>query len=188
MPGIGGIVRELVQARGSSLKRYAFLLCGDDDRADDLVQEAMVRVLSRRHPRDLGELERYVRRVLVNLVIDEGRRTTRWDRLQPAVAASFDRVCSQSAEDETCDRMWIRDMLSSLPPRQRAAVVLRYFEDLPVAGIADALGCSQGTVKSQLHDALRRLAALNREGAGANASEGASPELIARPEQNGALS
>jgi len=161
MSGADDPVQELVRARGLALKRYAYLLCGDEDRADDLVQEAMTRVLSRRYPRDPAELERYVRRVLLNLVVDHSRRARVWALIKPL--AAYDQRGHRDPQAEVCDRVWAGDLLGRLPPRQRACLVLRYYEDLPVAVIADLLACSEGTVKSQLHDARRALARFRDE-------------------------
>ncbi|MCF2533026.1 sigma-70 family RNA polymerase sigma factor [Yinghuangia soli] len=146
---------ELVAVRGQALKRYAFLLCGDDEAADDLVQEAMVRALSRRVPDDLRELERYVRRVLLNIVVDDARRAVRWRRLLPRIALRGE---ARDRSGEVVDRVSLEEALAVLPMRQRACVVLHYYEDLPVAEVADLLGCTPGTVKSQLHDARKTLA------------------------------
>ncbi|MET7299973.1 sigma-70 family RNA polymerase sigma factor [Embleya sp. NPDC005575] len=156
----GGAVQSLVAVRGRALKRYAFLLCGDDDRADDLVQEALVRTLARRHPSEPAELEAYVRRAVVNLVIDESRRAGRWARLRPMFRARRVSYEEEGPEEAACARSWTRELLATLPPGQRACLVLYYLEDLPIAEIANILRCGQGSVKSQLNaarGALRRL-------------------------------
>ncbi|WTW94261.1 SigE family RNA polymerase sigma factor [Streptomycetaceae bacterium NBC_01309] len=160
-------VDALVAARGSALKRYAYLLCGDAHTADDLVQEALIRTFARKRrlPDDPSELEHYVRRVLVNLVIDQGRRLTLWRGLVPRIAERAD--VADVAED-ICERAALGDVLAQLPTRQRVCVVLHYYEDLPLAEIADAMGCSLGTVKSQLHEARKGLA-LRWDGAASEA-------------------
>lgn len=146
----------LVAARGQALKRYAFLMSGDDDTADDLVQEALTRALACRVvPGDPRELERYVRRIVVNLVVDAGRRRTRWWRLLPRVASRGE---AADGADAVVARLSLAGALAGLPPRQRACVVLHYYEDLPVVEVAGLLGVGPGTVKSQLHDARRTLA------------------------------
>lgn len=149
----------LVGARGDALKRYAYLLCGDADAADDLVQEALVRALAgtRRVPDDPRDLESYVRRAMVNLVIDQARRAKRWRGLLPRLSA-HDRVGDDSGA--ICERLTLGAALARLPARQRACVVLHYYEDLPLTDVAEALGCGVGTVKSQLHDARKALAVL----------------------------
>lgn len=148
-------VAEFVAARGRALTRYAYLLCGDA--AEDLVQEALVRALARRRqaPEDPQKLEQYVRRVMVNLVIDQSRRAARWHKALPRLATASD---VRDASGEVCERLTLAASLAGLPPRQRACVVMHYYEDLPLAEIAGRLGCGVGTVKSQLHDARRALA------------------------------
>lgn len=145
---------ELVAARGTALKRYATFLCGDSDASDDLVQEALVRVLARRRTATVEQLEAYIKQIILNLVVDSGRRRRRWQRRLPVVAPAPVEDMALAA----CTRMTVIEALARLPARQRACVVLHYYEDLPVATIAHQLSCSEGTVKSQLHDARRALA------------------------------
>jgi RNA polymerase sigma-70 factor (sigma-E family) len=150
-------VAELATGRGIALKRYAFLLCGDDSRAEDLVQEAFVRVFSRplRAPRP-STAEAYVRVIMVNLYVDETRRRSRWARIAPLLAMPG--VAADPA-DQVVSRDAMLTALSGLSPRQRACVVLRYYEDQPVAEIARALGVAEGTVKRYLSEALPQMAA-----------------------------
>lgn len=150
------VLQELVVARGAALKRSAFLLCGSDHAADDLLQEALARVLSRRVPGGRDGLEAYVRRTMVNLVIDQARRARRWQSVAPRLAGRTEEEVADSS-DEICERVTLLDALALLSPRQRACVVLHYYEDLSIAETAELLGCRQGTVKSQLHDARRTL-------------------------------
>jgi RNA polymerase sigma-70 factor (sigma-E family) len=128
------------------LWRTAYLLCGDWHRAEDAAQEALVR-LYRRWPkveRREGMLP-YARRALTRILIDESRRpwrrevTTRFppDRPAPGAFANVD------------DRMMLIEALGSLSPQRRACLVLRYYEQLSVRETAQALGCSEGSVKSQ---------------------------------------
>jgi RNA polymerase sigma-70 factor (sigma-E family) len=147
----------LVAGGGAALKRHAFLLCGDDAQADDLVQEALVRAFTRplRVPRP-GGAEAYVRVIMVNLFIDGARRHTRWSRVVPLLRSA---ELAADPADQVSDRDAILTALRSLSPRQRACVVLRYYEDLPVAGVAAVLGVGQGTVKRYLSEAMSRLAA-----------------------------
>ncbi|MEU8136861.1 SigE family RNA polymerase sigma factor [Streptodolium elevatio] len=148
-------VAEFVAVRGRALMRYAYLLSGDA--AEDLVQEALVRALARRRqvPEDPRKLEVYVRRIMVNLVIDRSRRAARWHRALPRLVTASD---VRDASGEVCERVTLAASLALLPPRQRACVVMHYYEDLPLVEIAERLGCGIGTVKSQLHDARRALA------------------------------
>ena len=148
---------DLASTRLGSLKRHAFLLCGDNSQAEDLVQEALVRAFARplRAPQP-GAAEAYVRVTMVHLFIDGVRRRSRWDRAAPLVAGT------ETAADpvgQVLDRDVMVTALKDLSPRQRACVVLRYYEDLPVAQIASALGLGEGTVKRYLSEAMTRLAA-----------------------------
>jgi RNA polymerase sigma-70 factor (sigma-E family) len=147
----------LVSERGAALKRHAFLLCGNDAQADDLVQEALVRAFTRplRAVRP-GGAEAYVRVIMVNLFIDGTRRQSRWKRIAPLLRPSG---VTPDPADQVSGRDAILTALRSLSPRQRACVVLRYYEDLPVADVAAALGVSEGTVKGYLSEAMSRLAA-----------------------------
>ena len=146
----------LVVGGGAALKRHAFLLCGDDAQADDLVQEALVRAFTRplRVPRP-GAAEAYVRVIMVNLFIDGARRQSRWYRVVPLLRPAG---IAPDPADQVSDRDAILSALRSLSPRQRACVVLRYYEDLPVAKVAAELGVGEGTVKRHLSEAMSRLA------------------------------
>lgn len=143
--------RELYVARAPALRRTAFLLCGSWHQGEDLVQVAFSKLFASwgraRHP------EAYLRQVLVRTWVDETRRPHRRERLTaqlPDVAAS--------PGDCLEDRDLLRTALAAVPPRQRACLVLRFYEDLSVAETAFVLGCTEGTVKSQTSrglDALR---------------------------------
>jgi RNA polymerase sigma-70 factor (sigma-E family) len=149
-------VAELAGDRLAPLKRQAYLLCGDESRAEDLVQEALVRAFARplRAPRP-GAAEAYVRVTMVHLFIDEARKRSRWDRAAPllrdaeVVADPADQVVTQDV---------LLTALGELSPQQRACVVLRYYQDLPVAQVAAALGVAEGTAKRYLSEAMTRLA------------------------------
>ena len=148
---------EFVTARSASLLRTAWLLTGDRGRAEDLVQDALARawrawpsVVARDRP------EVYVRRVMVNVSISWWRR--RW-RAEVSTADVPDRAALVDLTAQADVREAVRAALATLPARQRAVVVLRYFEDLTEAQTAALLGCSVGTVKSQASRALRRLKA-----------------------------
>ncbi len=152
-----GLLAELVESRGSDLHRYGFLLSGDRSEAADLVQEALVRVFA--HPRrswELSDVERYVRRTMLNRFLDIHRRRARYAALAPRLV---ERSAAADHSGAITDRLELLAALESLSAQQRACVVLRYYEDLPVASVADRLGCSEGTVKRHLSDALARLAA-----------------------------
>jgi RNA polymerase sigma-70 factor (sigma-E family) len=143
-----------VHATRRGLCRLAYLVCGDRDRAEDVVQTALAQVYARWSTirRDEGP-HRYVNRAVVNAAIDERRRP--WRREHAA-----ERLPDLPAPADDGLTLHIVEALAALPPRQRAVVVLRYVEDLDVEHTADLLGISTGTVKSQAAkglDALRGL-------------------------------
>jgi RNA polymerase sigma-70 factor (sigma-E family) len=150
---------EFVAARLSALLRYAVMLTGDPHAAEDLVQETMVRVqLNWRRVTRAGVPERYVRRILTNLYIDQRRGSSmRRVLLRPipddAVTVPIDHA------EATADRDQVWGWLERLPRRQRAALVLRFYEDLQDAEIAEVLGCAIGTVRSSISRALTTLRA-----------------------------
>ena len=159
---------EFVAARSGALLRTAYLLTGDHHEAEDLVQTALIKVVPRWGR--LREPEPYVRRVLVNESISRWRRR-RWR--ETSVPEVRDRTITGHDVDE---QLVLRQALARLAPKQRAVVVLRYFDDLTEAQTAGVLGISVGTVKSQSRDALARLrelvpdlddATLNQRPAGA---------------------
>lgn len=146
----------LVAQRGDALTRYAYFICGNADDAADLVQEALVKTFGRlRNGFTVESAEAYVRRTILNTYVDSGRRKTRWRKIAPAHAEP---VVSEPTDARSDDKIDLRNMLMGLPPRERACVVLRYYEDLKVDDIADCLGISPGAVKRYLSDALARLA------------------------------
>ncbi|MEV6287985.1 SigE family RNA polymerase sigma factor [Kribbella sp. NPDC051770] len=145
---------ELVAVRGPALRGHAYLLTGDAATAADLVQEALLRVFGRlRVGHDVEQLEAYVRRTILNLYVDDRRRAKKWRETRHLLVEP-----DSSTEDHATTHA-VRHALSDLSPKQRACVVLRYYEDLTVPEIADQLGCAEGTVKRHLADARSRLAA-----------------------------
>jgi RNA polymerase sigma-70 factor (sigma-E family) len=148
---------EFVHARSGSLMRTALLLTGKQRvEAEDLLQLGLERAY-RHWPRacEAGEPERYVRKILANASADRWRRLAR----RPEHALPADQpdpsVADQTAE--VADRDFLVRALAALPPRQRAVLVLRYFDDMTEAEVAEMLGCSLGTVKSHAARALARL-------------------------------
>lgn len=139
--------REYVEARSPALMRAAWLLTGSEAAAQDLVQTALVRMWPRwSKVQRAGGVDAHVRRVLMTTYVDGRRR--RWHGEVPTAVLPDD----SSAPDAHADaelRMSVRRALAELPPRQRAVVVLRYFEDLTEAQTAEALGCTVGTVKNR---------------------------------------
>ncbi|WHT19234.1 SigE family RNA polymerase sigma factor [Crossiella sp. CA-258035] len=145
---------EFVRARGPALRRTAFLLCGDWHRAEDLVQSTLIKLYKAwRRLEAHGAIEPYARQVLVRTAIDESRRF--WRR-EKATAELPDLPTPETGAEVAVD---VRRALAALPKRQRAVVVLRFWEDLPVQEVARLLGCSEGTVKSQ---SAKGLAALRK--------------------------
>lgn len=144
---------ELVHGSWGSLYRTAYLILGDHGLAEDLVQTALARTYaSWRKIRDVGAAPGYARTTLVNTAAEWIRKRS-WRRELPS---DLPPDSSTEPHDLTL-RPTVLAALDALAPRQRAVVVLRYYEDLSVAETARVLGCSQGTVKSQTHDALTLL-------------------------------
>jgi RNA polymerase sigma-70 factor (ECF subfamily) len=146
---------EFLAARGPALLRTAYLICGDRHQAEDLFQNAMARLLVHWSRVASGDPEAYVRRILINSTINW------WQRLR-ARETSVEVVPERAGADFAAqqadrDEMW--RALAALAPRQRAVLVLRYYEDLTEAQTATLLGCSVGTVKSQHAKALAALRA-----------------------------
>jgi RNA polymerase sigma-70 factor (sigma-E family) len=142
-----------VRARMPALLRFAHALTGDPHTAADLVQDALERTGIRWSRLDRqGNPEAYVRRAILN------GRTSRWRKLrrETLVDTLPDRTISLDppGHDETLWRL-----LCTLPQRQRAVIVLRYYEDMSEDQIAATLGCAPGTVKSQASKALAKLRA-----------------------------
>lgn len=141
---------DFARARMRALLRFAHLLTGDPDRAADLVQDALERTLlawSRINRKD--DPEGYVRRAIVNRHVSVWRRLRRERLVADLPESPYDDAGVRDGE------LWAA--LGTLPPRQRAVLVLRYYEDLSEADAASVLGCSVGTVKSQSARALARL-------------------------------
>ena len=141
---------ELYQHHHGEAVRLAWALCRDASLAEELAQEAFVRLyLRRRMLRDPAAAPAYLRRTVVNLVYDHGRRAAheRGHRADPVAAPAGD----------SAGGLDLLDALATLPERRRACIVLRYYLDLTETETAAALGVSVGTVKSQTHKALAQL-------------------------------
>jgi RNA polymerase sigma-70 factor (sigma-E family) len=143
---------EFVSARQTHLRRIAYAICGDWNRADDVLQTALTKLyvawprMQRR-----GTEEAYVRRIIVRTTIDEHRRP--WRRESPGLEG----LDPAATEHDPTDRTVLFDALQSLPVMQRKTVVLRHWLGLSVDETAHELGISQGTVKSHSARALARL-------------------------------
>jgi RNA polymerase sigma-70 factor (sigma-E family) len=140
---------EFVAARRPALLRTAYLLTGSRADAEDLVQTTLLRVVPR-WPRIAASPEPYVRRVLAR------ESVTRW-RGRRWRERSVARLPERESTAPDGDRMALRRALGVLSPRQRAVLVLRYYDDLTEAATAEALGISLGTVKSHAREGLARL-------------------------------
>jgi RNA polymerase sigma-70 factor (sigma-E family) len=152
--------RAFVVARQPALLRAAYLLTGDAHAAEDLVQTGLAEAAYRWGRLADGQPEAYVRRVIYTRFCSGLRR--RRVLVEAPVAIAPDRPVPDATESVD-QRVGLERALASLPPRQRACVVLRFYEDRSEAETAALLGCSVGTVKSQTHDALKRLRAIAPE-------------------------
>jgi RNA polymerase sigma-70 factor (sigma-E family) len=160
---------EYVQARVLTLRRTAYRLCGDWHRAEDLVQRTFLRLYRNwRQAAAADMIDAYVRKMLVNVYMDEQRGW--WARrVAPVAEPQPDGPPPADAGLAGTDRrLDLMAALAAIAPGQRAVLVLRFWEQLSVAEAAAALGCSEGTVKSQTAHALaalrRRLPDYVREG------------------------
>ncbi|MDI6103045.1 SigE family RNA polymerase sigma factor [Actinoplanes sp. NEAU-A12] len=147
--------RDFVRGRGLALSRFAFFLTGNDADAEDLVQEALAKTVMRWDRIVVGgQPEAYVRKVMLNHV----RRAALRPRVRLTFTATVPDVAPAADEiTRTDSRLLLGRALAGLPPRQRAVVYLRYYEDMSEADTARELGCAVGTVKRHAHDALRHL-------------------------------
>jgi RNA polymerase sigma-70 factor (sigma-E family) len=149
--------REYVVARRAMLEREAYLLVGDVHLAQDLVQTALAkayvswsRVSSSEHP------DAYVRKILVNANTSRLRKRRVRELLTDMTVETREAYIDSLPGVDTT-RVDVMRVLMTLPKRQRTAVVLRYWADLPEADVAEAMGCSVGTVRSQSSKALAKL-------------------------------
>jgi len=147
----------LYRAHIPSAVRLAFLLTGDPLLGEDLAQEAFVRVIGRLgHLRDEQAFEAYLRRSVVNLCLSYFRRQrverTTMERLHSWPLAG-------SIEYDVAGEEALRQAVFALPPQQRAAIVLRFYEDLPESRVAEILRCRTGTVRSRVTRGMQTLRA-----------------------------
>ena len=147
---------ELFRLHANGMGRLAYLLTGDAETADDLVQEAFVRLARGfTHMRNIEAFESYFRRTVVNLARTHNRRR-RLERSYLERTAAYPRPSAPVAA-HVADRVRLREALLRLPPRSRAALVLRYYEDLSEQQVAELMRCRPGTVKSLVSQGLARL-------------------------------
>ena len=147
---------ELYERHATRALRLAVLLVGDRSRAEDLVAEAFSRVLPRWRGGEVLDFGPYLRTAVVNEFRGQLRRAA---RPEPPGPVGED----PDLADLVADRAALAAALAELSERQRAAIVLRYFEDLPEREVAALLGCPVGTVKALVHRGLHRLRALLEE-------------------------
>lgn len=168
-----------VRARGEHFTRLAVLLAGSPADAEDLLQAGLVRLYQAWPRLDVTSAapDAYLRKILVNTRRSWWR--SRW-RQETPVAAVPEAPGTAPGGGDPADRYalgaLVRAALAALPRQQRAVLVLRYFEDLPEASIAEVLGCSAGTVKTHAHRGLRALQASLGDLESFAVNEAAGPE------------
>jgi RNA polymerase sigma-70 factor (sigma-E family) len=148
---------EYFAARSDAMRSTAYLLCGDWHRAEDLVQQTFTKIYIAWHRiqrRDV--LDNYTRQTLVRTFLSERRRG--WFRHVSVGSSPADQAASSSGLVE--ERLVLLAALAKVPPKQRAVLVLRYWEDVSVEQTAALLGCSAGNVKSQAARGLQTLRGL----------------------------
>jgi RNA polymerase sigma-70 factor (sigma-E family) len=162
---------EFAEAASLQLRRTAFLLCGDWHTAEDLVQTTLAKVfVSWRKIRRRDAVRAYAARTLVNTYLAD-------KRLKRAGEILTDRLPERPVQPHAPEtRMVVLGALASLPPRARAVVVLRYWEDLSVEQVAAALGCSPGNVKSHTAWALAKLRSVLDESLTGDDPTGSRPD------------
>ncbi|RAW18628.1 RNA polymerase sigma factor [Phytoactinopolyspora halophila] len=150
---------ELVAAELTRLRRFAYGICGEWQRADDVVQAALERLyVAWPRVHDAHDPGAYARTVVARQAIDETRRPwRRWERTRDSVPERAARPDAADAVAGAADRLDLAQALRGLSAKQRAIVVLRFVEDRPVGEVAQILRIAPGTVKRQSHDALTRL-------------------------------
>jgi RNA polymerase sigma-70 factor (sigma-E family) len=148
---------EFVAARSTALHRAAYLMVGDAQLAQDLVQEALTKTYVAwprlREAGHHGKVEAYARKAITTTAISWFRKKSWGER----TVDQLPDVQQAGHADSVAQRTWLWQALQELPVRQRAAIVLRYYEDLTEAQTADAMGCAVGTVKSQVSAGLGKL-------------------------------
>ncbi|MFG2018420.1 SigE family RNA polymerase sigma factor [Actinomadura geliboluensis] len=154
--------REFVETRSVALMRLAYLLAGGDQHAaEDLLQTALAKTAARWGSVD--NPEPYVRRTMYRQQVSNWRRTRRRRETQVGVLPDQAGRAGPDAASAVDLKLTVRTALARLTPKQRAVLVLRFFEDLPEAEVARILGCGVGTVRSTTHRSLARLRELAPE-------------------------
>jgi RNA polymerase sigma-70 factor (sigma-E family) len=146
--------REFVAGRSGALLRTAYLMTGDRGLAEDLVQSALAKAyVAWGRVQSADSPDAYVHRILIN----SGLRARGRHRVTEVFSAHPPEVPAPDITARVDERQRLAAVVTGLPPRQRAVVVLRYFDDLSEVSVAEILGCSVGTVKSQASKALAKL-------------------------------
>lgn len=167
------IVTTLVEERGEALTRYAYFVSGSRDDAADLVQDALVKTFGRmRNGFTVSSAEAYVRRAILNTYLDRGRKVSRWRKIAHLQAVT---EIVESPTDDSESRIDLQEELRKLTPRERACLVLRYYEDLKVDDIAETLELSSGAVKRYLSDGLSKMAVYLADDSSATVSNFPTP-------------
>lgn len=144
--------REFVTSQMASLRKLAYVTCGDWHAAEDAVANALVKLYPRWRKLDRPDL--YAKTMVYRAAIDETRRPWRRER---AAGEAMPDVAQRDPAGATDERLRIRAALDAVPPRQRAAVILRHYLGLSLEDTAGVLGCNVGTAKSQTSRGLAKL-------------------------------
>ena len=144
--------REFVTSQMASLRKLAYMTCGDWHAAEDAVANALIKLYPRWRKLDRPDL--YAKTMVYRAAIDEKRRPWRRER---AAGEAMPDVAQRDPAGATDERLRIRAALEAVPPRQRAAVVLRHYLGLSLEDTAGVLGCNVGTAKSQTSRGLAKL-------------------------------
>lgn len=168
------VLEEVMRERAPRLLAYAVLLTGNDLEAEDILQDALVRSFSRGRTFDnVNQAEAYVRRAIPTVFVDRLRTRKAAAKAHEKESGGVAHV-GDGGHPATDAALDVRAALAELPPRERACIVLRFYDDLTVPQIADRLGLAEGTVKRYLADASARLAQL----LGADADWEKTPETV----------
>lgn len=159
-PGDRDAFAAIFEAHRDEVVRLAYLLCGDQELARDAAAEAFARTYEQFQRGHVDHVPGYVRRVVINYINSHFRRLERWHRAQSRHGTEPSHEAASPTE-QVAQTEQVRSLIRQLPMRQRTAIVLRYWEDLSDAEIAEAMECPVGTVKSLLARGRQRL----REGA-----------------------
>ncbi len=147
--------REFVAARSGTLLRTAWMLTGDAQAAEDLLQTALARVWPKWSKVTDGNPYGYVLKTMVRT--NASWRARRWNSERPTADTALTSQPDPAEQDQADERLRLQAALTGLPTRQRQAIVLRYFNDLSVETVAELMGTSPGTVKSQCSKGLDKL-------------------------------